>query len=201
MLAFVTSLAGCDKRAAEVAAADDQYDARLDANDGEGAVKFVSKDSLARLDRLLTVARTGNSASVKALPYGDKIEVLGMRLLLGRELHQPIDARTYFIRVVNKGWYSSSSSYERIKVKVNGKGTSATVTLRDPEDSETYSSYWVFEDGAWKFDEVADMKKHDAEFRKAVKEAGMTEEEVIFAILEEETGETLTPELWDPPKP
>lgn len=201
MLAFVSGLAGCDKRAAEVIAVDEQYDRCLDSNDGEGSVKFITRDSLARYDRLLPVARTATAEQVKAMTNTDMIEVLFMRLLLGSELHKPIDGRTYFVKLVNKGWTSSTSSVQRTKVKVNSKGTTATVTYRNPEDGETFNSYWVVEDGTWKLDLLADLRNHDSDFKQIASELGMTREQVAFEYIELETGETPPSDLWNPPKP
>ncbi len=200
MLVFFTSLGGCDKKAAEVLAADEQYDNCLDADDGAGAVRYVSKNSLARLDRLISVARTAKKAEVRAMPFDDMQEVLMMRHLLGPELLKPMDGRTYYTKIVQKGWLHSTSHLERIKIKVDSSGTSATVTFRDPEDSEITYGHWVFEDGAWKEDQLADLQTSHAELKAAAKEARMTEDEMIMASLEIRIGETVPPTVWDPPK-
>ena len=200
MLAFFSGIGGCDKKAAEIQAADEQYDNCLDADDGAGAVRYVSKDSLARLDRLIAIARTAKKADVKALPLPDMQEVLQMRVLLGSELLKPIDGRTYYIKLVSKGWVNSTSLLERVKIKVDSVGTSATVTYRDPDDKETTYGHWIFEDGSWKEDQIADLQNPQMDLKAAAKEARMTEEELLLTGLGARTGETVLTTVWDPPK-
>jgi hypothetical protein len=200
LLSFIAGFAGCDKQAAEVEAADVAYDNFLDADDGAGAVGFVSKDSLARLDRLIGVARKAKKSEVQALPYNDRLEVLQIRMLLKRDLLKPVDGRSYYAKLVSSGWVNSTSDLERIKVKVDSSKTSATVTYRLPGTSETTQGFWVLEDGAWKEDQVAQNERDRSDYKAHAKEAGMTEDEYLLTTLEDRAGEKVPPTIWDVPK-
>lgn len=199
MLAFFTGTGGCDRKAGEIQAIDQQLDNCLDADDGAGAVRYLSQDSVARLDRLVSVARTAKQPEVRALPISDRLDVLQIRLLLGRDLLKPIDGRAYYIKLINMGWMGSTSTHERVKTRVASDGKSATVTYRRPNAANASEGHWVFESGTWKTDEVRTAETSGVALRALAVSEGVKEDQILMLVLKLRTKQKLTAALWDPP--
>lgn len=198
LLSMAALLTACDSRAAAVRATDESYDVALDSNDGATAVTFLSKDSLAWLDRMVELARTAKKSKVKNLPYGERHEVLQIRLLLKPGELRNIDGRSYYIRLVGAGWTGSTSEARRTKISLSSAGDAATVTYRYPGEQETFFGYWVFEDGAWKEDQVKAAFEASRSSDSDARAAGMTEDQMLVDYLEQSSGLEVPESIWDP---
>ncbi len=200
LLPMLAMGAGCDNRAKEVSAADDAYDAALDTMNGPAAAAWLSKESVARLESMLEIARKGKKAEVQALGMSDRLEVLRMRLLLKGDINKPLDGRGYYAKLVSSGWVTSTSDMKRVKVQVEPSKTRATVMYKSPYQVEGVMGYWVFEDGAWKEDQVLDRQMQDSELRTAAQEERKSENDYLLWVLGEQLEMKIPATVWDPPR-
>lgn len=198
MLPLCVLLTGCDAEVAHVKEVDDRYDMALDSRHGKTALAYVSKDSIAWFDSMVETARTASKSKVQALPFAERLEVLQIRLLVPAADLKKMDGREYLIRSVDEGWQGSTSQLKRHSVRVNNGR--ATITYRDPDSGTQSQGYYVLEDGAWKEDRLSLNADLNQSAGSEAREAGMTEDELIFEILGELSGDTVSESVWNPPK-
>ncbi|MEK6702443.1 MAG: hypothetical protein AABZ53_09280 [Planctomycetota bacterium] len=201
MLSFVSVLGGCDAEATDVRETDKAFDKALDSQSGAQAVTFLSKDSIARLDRMMALARTAKKAEVQALSFTDRLDVLQARMLFKAKELKTADGRLYFTRLVGSGWQGSTSDCTRVSISVNGEKSRATITYRIPRGKETFQGIWVKENGEWKSDVAAESDVGDRDAAERAKEIGMNMDQYLMYRLEEGSGgEAIPPTIWDPPR-
>lgn len=200
VISLVLGLGGCDRKVAEVVAADKALDKAIDSGDGQTVVSMISQDSLARMDRLLDFARTAKKSEVKALPVADRLEVLQVRQELKSDVRKPMDARTYYARLVTNRRTESTSGAKRGKITFNAAKTEAKMLLTSPDGSDYMYGYWVYEGGGWKEDFVARVRDDAGRIQAAARELSMTEDEFLIFRLEESSEEAVPPSIWDAPR-
>lgn len=198
ILTLSVALGGCDASAEEVRAADMAFDAALDSRNGAKAATFLSKGSIERLDQLVNLARTAKKAEVKALPFTDRYAVLRMRLLFKPKELKAMDGRAYAVKMVDMGKQGSTSKYTRGNISVNSTKTRATMTLTPPNSDESRQVVWIFEDGAWKADEVSEAQLANDWIADRLREVGMSEEEFLMRRLQRVSDGDVPESIWDP---
>ncbi|MCC6677251.1 MAG: hypothetical protein IT436_08905 [Phycisphaerales bacterium] len=193
-------VAGCDSEAAEVVATDKAYDRAIDSQNGAAAVEFLSKDSVAFLDRMVETARVEWKDQLKARPFHERYEILRARLLYKPAELKQANGRSYYTRLVDEGWVWSTSEARRTKVAVANSKARATITYKYRGDRETFRGYWVFEDGKWKEDLVLDGGEIDQFAREQSARERISEDQLLVRMLEDETERDVPDSIWEAPR-
>ncbi len=198
-LACVLMSAGCeDPEAAKVNGAYNAYEMAGVNRDAEGAVRVLTRASLDAYVPLIKVALDGKEEEVRALPPSARLEVLQMRARGTRAQLAKLDGPGYVRMATAAGWYSHTAPENPLKLeelKVHGDWA---VGKDRWGDRLTVRYYFLKEEGAWKLDEVRAFSEQTPAIEAAAREAEMTVDELLLAILEDLTGVPPPESIWKP---
>jgi hypothetical protein len=197
-LGVISGLSGCDDTARKVKAADGASNRAILACDGKTAAQYVSKASILRLSQMIHLARTASKAQTKALPFADKFDVLTIRLIIPPERLRKLNGYEYYVEAVDSDMIWSTVGLKRERYTFDAARTQATIRYRVPIINETFESHWVFEDGGWKQDMVADVPDINRWGKEYAIEEQMTEDEFILAWLQNDWDTEVTDDIWNP---
>jgi hypothetical protein len=200
-----TPLIGCDDKAADkedIRAVWQQLDTCNNAADGNGVVAVFTESSFAANVKLMKVGLDGTPAQVKALPAFDRMEVLRMRLLSNRAEISKLDGRGYVRFATSKGWYvmpSEDRTKDTLpKITFSKSGTEAWANIVSEGKRTGMRLHFVKEGGQWKYDEPEAMVEYSRLLADEARAAGVSENDFIIDVLEEELGRKIPASIWDP---
>ncbi len=199
ILACAACGAGCDQ--SDRSAIRDtvrHMDALTDGGDGEGAAALIAPESFAYYDRLVKLALDASAKEVWALPAGDQSEILRMRNRLSRKELGAMDGRGWVVHSIKQGWWRDEESWDAGRIKVRGNSATGVAYLDGEETIMTLQ--FVKVEGRW----LADYRHVDPEMeafiRETARDEGMTVQEVLVAWEEEELGQPVKKDIWQPMK-
>jgi hypothetical protein len=170
------------------------------ARDGAKVVTLLTRDTFDHYDRLLKLGLDAKPDEVRALPPMDKMEVLRMRLL-GRSAELArMNGRQYIEFATSQGWYITppdERTDDRLERFRFGAGEATAELVMDGWRTGARFRF-VKEDGAWKIDEPVSLASWDSVFRQIARDEGMTVDELIFDLLEDEVGHEIPESVWQP---
>ncbi len=205
LVAFLGPATGCDSRA------DDKQDMEVlvqtldscnNASDGNGILGIFTQSSFTNNDKLIKLALEGTEAQVKALHMCDRIEVLRMRLRATREELSKLRGQEYTRFATSRGWYvmppAERATATLDRFRFNAAGDEAWAYLvHDGERSDT-KIHFIKEGGLWRYDEPEAMIAYSRDCQRAARVEGMSENQYILMMLEEETGKEVPETVWQP---
>ncbi len=205
VLTVLLSLAGCDARAAdkeEISAIYDQLDQCNNNKDGTGVLTVFTKASFPRYEPLIKIALDGTPEQVRALPPTDRTEVLRMRLRATRAELAGLNGMEYTRFATGRGWYVSPDGGQvqstLTRFRFNKTATEATAELVSDGERSGMRFRFIKEDDYWKYDEPFAIELYDRDLRRAARDEGVSEEQFILDLLEEEIGKEVPATVWEP---
>jgi hypothetical protein len=193
-------MSGCDGTAKEVHAANDQYDAAIRGRDGTRVVELTSRESIARMGKVLEHAKTASKQQLQQMTAVERYYVLMARHVLKGSVKNKIEGREFLRQLAAGGWLGSSTGWERVRVTVDRTKSNATVMYRAKGRTGHQIAYWVREDGVWKLDMDTEMQTDDGRAALDARDAGLAVDEYLVRMLEVIGSEKVSPSVWEPPK-
>jgi hypothetical protein len=204
MLSAWFLLPGCDARAADKEEIEQVY-ADLDrcnnSKNGAAALEIFTKESFAEYDRLLKIGLDGTAEEVKALGPVQQLEVMRMRVRAKRSDVAGKSGREYVEFATSRGWYVAppeDHTMELLKKFRFAQDGSATAEVISDGDSTGVRLRFVKQEERWRFDEVYANKQWDAVLRRAAREEGLSEDELLLEILSDEVKQEIPDSVWQP---
>lgn len=202
ILALVMTLAAPAAAAPrdDVAATFEAYRSALLATDGEKAAEIVTQGSRDLYRHYANQALTLNHEALNQIHIADRLTIMLLRHSVERERLMMMSGGEIITYAVEKGWISKEGTAGIRLGNYQVAGDLATGTLLREDGSETpYKVEFLKEDGAWRLNLKKMLEFARIGIEYAVKQAGMSEDEFILALLEYSTGERPGPDIWNPP--
>lgn len=200
------ALAGCEDPHAEdktaIRAAVKQLDDANEACDGEAAVAVMSSAALDQYSQIVQLALNGTEREVRGLKPTDLGQVIALRHRMTRKELEGMDGRAYQAFATSACWYSGygeeyawATSMGAIRVV----GDYAYVDIVDDRGRKTgYEGRFEREGGAWKINEFSFHPHTDALLYEDAEFEGMSIEELLIWMEEDDSGEPVGEEIWQP---
>lgn len=172
------------------------------AANGAAIVEVFDEDSFRHNEELLKAGLDGSEKEVRALPISDRLEVLRMRARATRAELEKLDGRGYAQFSTSRGWYitppkeRSEDALERFRFSEDGKEAWAYLVVDGEKVDVRF--HFVKEGGRWRIDERRAMRSMDRFYAAEAREFGMSEDEYLLDLLEEETGKPVPKTVWQP---
>lgn len=178
----------------------EEYKAALLSDNGERASNLVDSRTIKYYDDMLGLVKTGDSATVDALPVLDKIMVFVIRHRVAREDILRFDGKAVFAEAVKKGMIDKSSAANNAigEIVVTGDFAMAQILV----DGKVIPSEFYFykENKQWKINLTSIFTVSSIAIKKIVEDSGQSENEFIFTLLEYASQKRPGPEIWKPVK-
>ncbi len=167
-------------------------------NDGAGAASHVSRKTIDWFGEILSLALTGTEEQVRGASLLNRMQVLIIRQRVPHAELRLMNATDLFSYAVDHGWVGKNNTIRLGlgAVKVDGQfGTGAL--LFDNQEAGVTAQFF-HESGSWRFDLLSVMRTVDTSIRAAASQAGKTEDEYIFQVVEMLSGRRPSAALWEP---
>lgn len=205
MLAAIFACAGCDAQAEEKQAIKQvmrDLHAAYQGNRGHDASELVTPASLEYYGGLLKVAVDGKKKDVQARPVFDRFEILFIRQKSSRKSLKGLDGRGYQTFTTDQGWWSDSDYDEwtdnMSSIKIDKDGTKAWAQIIEVFKPTIYKLEFEKINGKWKLNELSARAYLSHLYEVQAKELGMPINEFLVYLIEEQLGEDIKPNIWDP---
>ena len=184
----------------DVSATFEAYRVALLATDGEKAAEIVTQGSRDLYRHYANQALTLDHAALNRVHIADRLTILLLRHSVERERLMQMGGAEIIAYAVDQGWISKEGTAGIQLGNYQVAGDIATGTLLRTDGSETsYKVEFLKEDGDWHLNLKKMLEFARIGIEYAVKQAGMSEDEFILALLEYSTGRKPGPEIWTPP--
>lgn len=164
----------------EVSAAFAVYRAGIEQGDGAAVAGVVTDGSLAEQDELAELARSGDEATLRALPAVDQLLVLTYRLR-----PQLLDAADPFVALVDAGLAGQDRTLGELgQVDLVGDDM-AVATVLSPTTLEPTALRWRFakEGEGWRFDLADANRLVSSSIAAAAQRSGQGVDEIVTATI------------------
>ena len=200
---FALALVSCDKNARSddpeaVQQCFDSYKAAILAQDGEEAVAELSKETIEAYQEYVDTALSGDEAAVRALSFINRMQVLLLRHRVPLDTLATFDGRRCLVYAVDNDWIGKNGVIRTELGKINVSNDRATTEVLIEGQLAPNRFQFRRENEDWKFDLNSIMVDSNMAMKEAVKQAGMDEDEFIFALIESVSGEKLDSSIWLP---
>jgi|GEM_PF-5912114 len=199
---FLLSCAGRPDEKGDVMQSFWEYNRTTSMRLGAEAVKLVDSGSLSYYNSLIPVITNADSVTVRYLRFDQKILVLALRHTTPKAKIKSMNGSTLFQYLVQMGMVNQDdeSSLRRFRFEVSmQQDGSAGVQFIDSAGNNGVSFRFNKENDLWKIDLTSAFKYVNNEvWENMIAESGMTEDEVLYAILENIDGRKASPLIWHP---
>lgn len=202
LLTFIGLLAACDNQSPDRRAIEAVWASwdRVNLNrDGEGAAKLYSSSTLEHYARVLKLGLDAKPDELARLTPMELREIATMRNRATREDLEKLDGRGYARFAAASGWYDIDSGGDAKlgPIKITGDIAGADVRF---DGRKAWRVQFVREGGEWKLDETTMYDFSSQAYRDEAKEAGLSLQDYFEALEEDETGQPVSKDLWQPMK-
>lgn len=180
---------------ADIRACFDKYFAALKAGNGEMAASLVDNNTLQHFQRMLDLARTADSTTVRGLDAMDQMTVLSMRIQVPADELRTLDPRAAVARSVSKGMMADGGPDGLGLGDVTVEGDKASAPLKMFGFPTPAKFSFQREDGRWHIDltSLFDLSKQALGQMAGVGEEGNA---MLMKMLEENTGMPVPAGVW-----
>ncbi|MGH9182028.1 MAG: hypothetical protein ACRDY5_09980 [Acidimicrobiales bacterium] len=184
---------------AAVRAALETYRQALLARDGDAAAAAVTTATLDYFAAMLDLALTAGPEEIGALATQDKFFVTLLRERVTRTTLVGLSGPGLFAYGVGQGMFGERSvaGVELGDVVVDGPRASATAVSQGQTAPDAFE--FALESGHWKLDLLNLLDALGTTIRLAAADAGQSEQEAIFGLIELSLGRPVDPRVWDRP--
>ena len=168
--------------------------------DGGRAAGLVTRNTLAYHGDMRDMAIDAGPEEVLGRRIVDRLTIALYRILLDVQSLRQMSARELFVFAVDEGLIGSRSDVTGLEIgdiTVSGDTASADAV----SESQETRLEWEFrrEGDQWKLDLEALFAISNLVLQDVARDAGLTENQLIYQTLEARTGQRVTSEIWDRP--
>jgi hypothetical protein len=203
ILMLATLLSSCRSGGGDEEAILQAFERYKDAileQDGERAAGLVTRNTLAYYGDMGDLAIDAGPEVVLGRRLVDRLTIATYRILLDVQSIRQMSARELFVFAVDEGLIGSRSDIAALEVgdiTVSGD-TAAANAVREGQETPLE---WEFrrEGEQWRLDLEALLAISNLVLQDLAREAGLTENQLIYQSLEATTGQRVTSEIWERP--
>ncbi|HEY5551625.1 MAG TPA: hypothetical protein VIK52_07045 [Opitutaceae bacterium] len=192
----VTALHADD--ATDVRKAFDDYKAAILEQRGTEAAELVTRRTLEEYQKYRDWALFAPRITVQELSLLNRFQVAIVRHRVPTELLQGMDGRMLFAYAVDHDWIGKNGvirlSIGEVEI-ASGRATAVVVLGGNPTEMRFQ---FRKEEDKWRFDLVYLMQLSNTALAQSIKAKGLSEDGVIFQLLETVSGRKVDDSIWDP---
>lgn len=167
-------------------------------DDGDTAVKQLSRGTIDWYGDMLKLALYGDADKVRSQSPFCQIMILRMRSQIPRDKLQEMAGKDVAVYAINNGWLNKDT-VEKLDVgEISIDGGSATAPMMSGNAKAGVEHRFVNEAGSWRLDLLHNSKIVDAALSAMAGQQGMTQEQLVLVVLASTTGKTPDATIWNP---
>ena len=174
----------------------DNYKNAILNDNGAEAVKHVSERTIRYYDAILDHVKNSDSAKVDSLSILDKLMVFSLRHRSTRNEILTFNGRSLFVYAIKSGMVGKNSVANLTIGEVTIDNNTAKGQIESHGNKSPMSFDFYKEGEGWKVDLTSIFPMSVSAFQKMAENAGETENQFLFSLLERVTGKKPGPEIW-----
>lgn len=187
----------------------ERYKAALLTGDGATAVALVDIETLDYYGEIHGLALEGDAETVKKRSFIDRLLIVSIRHQIGVEAARELELEDLIRIAVEEGWLSRHSieQLEIGAITIDGDSASGAALTRAMIESssgpgmlEELTYDFVREGGEWKFRFGSLVRGLNRVIEDFSAQLGTEEDDLIFVLVENLSGRSVLPEIWDTPE-
>lgn len=176
----------------------DAYKSALLKDKGEEAVKYVDSRTIQYYGNMLEHVKNADSSTVETLSILDKLMVLAIRHRTSKSDILSFEGTSLLVYAITSGMVGKNSVANNSIGEVLIEQDFAKAQLIANGQKAPFYFHFYNEDDLWKIDLTALFPISTVAFQKMADDSGENENDFLFAILENITGNKPGPEIWQP---
>ena len=198
-LLFSIALTACTPReSGEVAKCFQEYKSAILEQNGEVAVGLVSKRTVDEYQNYVNWALSADRKTLESLSRTNRFQVLLLKHRIPAETLKQLDGRSAFIYAVDRDWIGKNGVIRTSLGKVDTASDRATAEVLVDGKRAPNRFQFLKENGKWKIDLVALIQDTNQTLKSAASQAGKTEGEFMFSLIESVSGKKIEDAIWTP---
>lgn len=167
--------------------------------DGDTAVTFLSNATIHEYQRYVDWALTAEQQELESLSFINRMQVIILRHRIPLETLRSLDGRSAIIYAVDRDWIGKDSVIRTKvgKIEITDNRATSEVIIGGQKAPNRFQ--FRYEGDSWKFDLISLLRDSNTAMKGAAKQAGLSEDEFLFTILESISGEKVDESIWMPP--
>ncbi|MCB1036767.1 MAG: hypothetical protein KDD47_23275 [Acidobacteria bacterium] len=174
------------------------YKAAIIENNGQEALKLVSRNTIEYFERTRDLALYGQPAEIQEHTLTDRLQIAHFRVRIPVETLKNFSAEQLFVYTAEHGWLGGNSISPVSLGELSLDGDSAEAGALVNGQPVPFKVHFHREDGAWKLDLVALLAVGDSALHQRAEQSAITGDDLILRILSGATGSEVTDSVWQP---
>ena len=184
----------------EVQAAFDAYKTAILSMDGARAAELVSSRTIAEYQNYVDWARSANRQALESLSLINRFQVIIIRHRIPPHELRELDGQKTFIYAVDRDWIGKNGVIRTSLGKIDTSDGRATAEVLIGGQKTPNRFQFIKEGDRWRFDLITVMRDFSAALQLLAKQKGVSEDELIFSLVETVSGTKVPETIWDPVK-
>lgn len=170
------------------------------ADKGSEAVAFVDSRTVKYYADILQKTKSLDSIGIDKLPIMDKLTILMLRHRATKEEIMRLDGRSLLVFAIERGMVGKNSVQQLSIGEILLKGSSAEGQVMVGKAPTALAYNFYKEEGKWKMDITSVLPEGNAAMKQVVKDSQKPENEFLLMLLENVSGQEVSPDIWKPLK-
>lgn len=184
----------------DVQMAFDGYKSAILTMDGARAAELVSERTIEEYQNYVDWARSADRKTLESLSLINRFQVIILRHRIpARELGE-LNGRTAFIYAVDRDWIGKNGVIRTTLGAIDTSDGRATAEVLIGGQKTPNRFQFIKEQKQWRFDLITVMWDANSAFQALAKQQGISEEELIFSLVETVSGKKVPETIWNPVK-
>ncbi len=176
----------------------DGYKSAILNDDAEKALGLIDTRTKKYYIELLEEIKNADSSRINSLSLLDKMTILSIRARAPREDIRKMKETDAFSFAVKNGMVGKDGTANNSIGEIVVDEQFAKAPVLSAGRPIPISFHFHKEEGQWKIDLTSLFAISNIAFKNLIAQSGQTENEFLFAILENLTGKKITSEIWKP---
>jgi hypothetical protein len=169
-----------------------EYQQAVARRDGAAAARLVTRDTRGYYGRMRDMAVAAPEAQVRAAPLMERLMILMYRHRVAAGELRALPADSAFAYTIRAGWLAGDADDDvASQGQIFGQDDRAILRI------EGEDVHFLREGGVWRWDMVPTLMAASEAFAPDP-DSGMTEDEFVIFVLEQGTGQPVSPRIWQP---
>jgi hypothetical protein len=184
----------------DVQMAFDGYKSAILAKDGARAAKLVAERTFEEYQNYVDWARSADRRTLESLSLINRFQVIIIRHRIPARELEKLNGRTAFIYAVDHDWIGRNSVIRTTLGAIDISDGHATAEFLIGGQKAPNRFNFIKEQKQWRFDLITVMRDSNSAFQALAKQNGISEEELIFSLVETVSGKKVPETIWNPGK-
>ena len=201
ILTFCTLLTGCTKPsldAMEIQCTFDAYKSAILSMDGSASVDQIAQRTLNEYQKYIDWCLHADRRTLQNLSTINKMQVFLIKHRIPVDELKEMTGEKAFIYAVDHDWIGKKGTIVTTINDIQVSGSRATTATLSNKKKTPMRFHFTKEEGAWKLDLTQTLRDTDAVLKAQIEQAGISEDDYIFRIIEMISGRKVLNSIWEP---